>query len=216
MYAGHYNTKTCFGENIEDFKMINESAELFIDSAEKNYDVAFCNIDVKNSDRVIKTREVEAKKFLLHAKMQRCLVLKEIYKKYKVDLHDDDEAFAFLFFLMAIREYEFRKIAAKRHIYYLEQKAKRALYKIQCIKELTIDAPDDSLNMNDTSFYSAIPADKIKKIKRIVSIADVEFKQFEQVFSDSKFYMHKRTKKLWLLVEDNLIPLQSTDYIKGE
>lgn len=216
MYAGHYNNKTCYGENIEKFKIIDESAESFIESAEKNYDVAFCSIDVEKSDRIIKTREVEAKKFLLHAKMQKCLILKEIYKKYGIELNNNDEAFAFLFYLMAIKEYERRKIAAKRHIYYLEQKAKRALYKIQCIKELTVDAPDDSFNMNDTSFYSAIPADNIKKIKRIVSTKDKEFGQFKQVFKGSVFYMHKRTKKLWLLVEDNLIPLQSTDYIKGE
>ena len=216
MYVGHYNYKTCFGDDAEHFKIIDESTENFLDSAENNYDIAVTNAKTHRTDRIITTREVEAKKFLLHAKMQKCLMLKEIYKKYHVDLQNDEEAFAYLFFLMAIREHERRKMAAKRHIYYLEQKAKRALYKIQCIKELTVESTDDSLNMNDVSFYSAIPADNIKKIKRIVSIADVEFKQFEQVFSGSVFYMHKRTKKLWLFVDDALIPLQSTDYIRGE
>ena len=142
----------------------------------------------------------------------------EIYKKYHVDLQNDEEAFAYLFFLIAIRENERRKIAAKRHIYYLEQKAKRALYKIQCIKELTVDDSADSneFNLNNTSFSSAIPNNTIHIIKRTVATTDKEFKQFKQVFAGSVFYMHKTTKKLWLMKDNTLVPLQSTDYIRGE
>ena len=218
MYAGHYNNKTCYGDDAEHYKFIEESAEQFIESAENNYDVAVTNVRAHRTDRIITTREVEAKKFLLHAKMQRCLILKEIYKKYHVDLQNDEEAFAYLFFLIAIRENERRKIAAQRHIYYLEQKAKRALYKIQCIKELTVDNSTDSneFNLNNTSFSSAIPNNTIHIIKRTVTTTDKEFKQFEQVFAGSVFYMHKTTKKLWLMKDNTLVPLQSTDYIRGE
>lgn len=218
MYAGHYNNKTCYGDDVEHYKFIDESAEQFIESAENNYDVAVTNAKTHRTERIVTTREVEAKKFLLHAKMQRCLILKEIYKKYHVDLQNDEEAFAYLFFLMAIRENERRKIAAKRHIYYLEQKAKRALYKIQCIKELTVDDSVDSneFNLNNTSFSSAIPNNTIHIIKRTVAITDKEFKQFEQVFAGSVFYINKTTKKLWLMQDNTLVPLQSTDYIRGE
>ena len=144
MYSGHYNNKTCYGNNSEHFKFIDESADNFLESAENNYDISVTNIKTQGTERIVTTREVEAKKFLLHAKMQRCLMLKEIYKKYEVDLSTDEEAFSFLFFLMAIRENERRKLAAKRHVYYLEQKAKRALYKIQCIKELTVDEDNEN------------------------------------------------------------------------
>lgn len=216
MYSGHYNNKTCYGDDAEHYKFIDESAAQFIESAENNYDIAITNIKTQGTDRIVTTREVEAKKFLLHAKMQRCLMLKEIYKKYHVDLQNDEQAFAYLFFLMAIREHERRKLAAKRHIYYLEQKAKRALYKIQCIKELTVDDSTNSneFNLNNTSFSSAIPNNTIHIIKRTVATTDEEFKQFEQVFNGSRFYIHKKTKKLWLLVDEVLIPVQAEDYIK--
>lgn len=215
MYAGHYNNKTCYGDDSEHFKIIDESTKNFLDSAENNYDISVTNIKTQGTNRIITTREVEAKKFLLHAKMQKCLMLKEIYKKYHVDLQNDEQAFAYLFFLIAIRENERRKLAAKRHVYYLEQKAKRALYKIQCIKELTVDdSSENEFNLNNTSFSSVIPNNTIHTIKRTVVTTDKEFNKFEQVFAGSVFYMHKTTKKLWLMKDNTLVPLQSEDYIK--
>ena len=113
MFAGHNNNKTCYGDSVEKFKIIAEETSKFLETAEANYEVAVTNAKVSRSDRILTKREVEAKKFLLHAKMQKCLMLKEIYKKYGVDIYDDDSAFAFLFFLMAIQEQERRKLAAK-------------------------------------------------------------------------------------------------------
>lgn len=215
MFAGHYNNKTCYGDTIEKFKIIAEETSKFLETAEANYDVAVTNAKVSGSDRILTKREVEAKKFLLHAKMQKCLMLKEIYKKYGVDLYDDDSAFAFLFFLIAIKEQERRKLAAKRHVYYLEQKAKRALYKIQCIKELTVDdSSENEFNLNNTSFSSCIPNTSIYPVKRKIAKSDKEFVEFEEVFSGSRFYINKKTKKLWLLADEVLIPVQAEDYIK--
>ena len=215
MLAGHYNNKTCYGDSVEKFKIIAEETSKFLETAEANYDVAITNVKVSNNERILTKREVEAKKFLLHAKMQKCLMLKEIYKKYGIDLYDDDSVFAFLFFLMAIQEQERRKLAAKRHVYYLEQKAKRALYKIQCIKELTVDeSSENEFNLNNTSFSSCIPNKTIYPVKRKIAKTDKEFGEFEEVFSGSKFYIHKKTKKIWLLVDEVLIPVQAEDYIK--
>ena len=97
----------------------------------------------------------------------------------------------------------------------MEQKAKRALYKIQCIKELTVDeSSENEFNLNNTSFSSCIPNTSIYPVKRKIAKNDKEFGEFKEVFSGSRFYINKKTKKLWLLADDVLIPVQAEDYIK--
>lgn len=216
MIAGYYKNVLCYGESLEKFKIVQEEEEKFISSAEANFDVFCSNIKI-DSQRFFYATETHAKKFLLKAQMSKNLLLKEIYKKYEVDLYTDEEAFSFLFFLMAIRENERRKIAAKRHILYLGQKAKRAMQKIKYIQQLEAEVENENeFNFNNYSFLSAIRPEKIEEIKHQVHITDIEFLQFEQVFTSSVFYIHKQSKKLWYLVDEYLIPLDSTDYIKKE
>ena len=216
MFAGFFKNWCCYGIKRNRYKLIECSKDKFLYDAEVNFDCSFCDLRNVESDKIFFTSYHSAKTWLTgNSNCQKATLSKEVFKRFNIDLDNDDAIIAFCFYQMAIDFYVAR---AKKELRALNNKLGKVRLLIDLQKQQDyiaslIEAEQNTcLDLNNYNVHTAFNPIPAKRIKRSIPLVEASKYGFEQIIANSRFYMNKE-KRLWMSVGDYLVALNSNDYI---